>query len=161
MKVGVQAMNNRAIAGLAAASLALGSAGCHPHANCNPGAERDLFGVVLVHALGFCNSSGGTATPRAWTDEERAAADKAHAAAEHGDAGAQFELGAMYEAGRGVSRDDAEAAKWYRKSADQGFGRAQLALAFIYGTGRGIGHDDIQAYMWCTLAASSRGFTRL
>jgi hypothetical protein len=37
-----------------------------------------------------------------------------------GDADAQCKLGKMYENGRGVAQDYAEAVKWYRKSAEQG-----------------------------------------
>jgi TPR repeat protein len=32
----------------------------------------------------------------------------------------QYNLGLKYQCGRGVPRDDAEAAKWYRKAAEQG-----------------------------------------
>ena len=38
--------------------------------------------------------------------------------AEQGDAAAQALLGVMYETGRGVARDDARAAEWYRKASD-------------------------------------------
>ena len=41
-------------------------------------------------------------------------------AAERGDAQAQFNLGVMYDKGRGVSQDDAEAFKWYRQAAERG-----------------------------------------
>jgi TPR repeat protein len=33
---------------------------------------------------------------------------------------AQCSLGMMYRKGEGVPKDDAEAAKWFRKAADQG-----------------------------------------
>ncbi|MCH8040063.1 MAG: sel1 repeat family protein [Nitrospinae bacterium] len=48
--------------------------------------------------------------------------------ADQGDAQAQFELGFRHAHGYGVSRDDQEAAKWYRQAADQGDGDAQHAL---------------------------------
>src|SRR5439155_19848007 len=35
--------------------------------------------------------------------------------ADRGDRQAQFSLGLIYEAGEGVTRDDAQAAEWYRK----------------------------------------------
>jgi hypothetical protein len=38
--------------------------------------------------------------------------------ADQGDARAQSILGLMYESGRGVPQDYAEAVKWYRKAAD-------------------------------------------
>ena len=40
--------------------------------------------------------------------------------AEQGDATAQFNLGTMYDSGRGVRQDYAEAFRWYRKVAEQG-----------------------------------------
>ena len=39
-------------------------------------------------------------------------------AAEQGDAAAQFNLGSMYDDGRGVAQSSSEAFKWYRKAAD-------------------------------------------
>ena len=41
-------------------------------------------------------------------------------AAEQGDAEAQTSLGLMYDNGKGVPQDYAEAVKWYRKAAEQG-----------------------------------------
>ena len=49
-------------------------------------------------------------------------------AAERGDAQAQFNLGAMYAKGRGVSQDDAEAVRWFRQSAEQGDAQAQFKI---------------------------------
>ncbi|MFW9297617.1 tetratricopeptide repeat protein, partial [Glaesserella parasuis] len=40
--------------------------------------------------------------------------------AEQGDAVAQFNLGVMYDKGRGVNQDYHQAAKWYQKAAEQG-----------------------------------------
>ena len=48
--------------------------------------------------------------------------------AEQGNAKAQNELGLMYDKGRGVPQDNAEAAKWYRMAAVQGYAKGQLAL---------------------------------
>src|SRR5262249_56105582 len=39
-------------------------------------------------------------------------------AADQGDASGQLCLGAMYWQGRGVTRDDAEAARWFRRALD-------------------------------------------
>ena len=51
----------------------------------------------------------------------------------------------MYETGRGVERDYAEAAKWYLKAAEQGFAPAQNHLAMMYYSGRGVGQDYREA----------------
>ena len=40
-------------------------------------------------------------------------------ATEQGDADAQFNLGWLYENGWGVSKDYAEAVKWWQKAAEQ------------------------------------------
>ena len=48
-----------------------------------------------------------------WSKAPPAAVQKA---AEQGDAGAQFVLGAMYEHGQGVPKDDGQAAVWTRKA---------------------------------------------
>ena len=52
--------------------------------------------------------------------------------AESGDAEAQFNLGVMYEDGKGVPQSYAEAVKWFRKAADQGYAKAQFSLGRIY-----------------------------
>jgi TPR repeat protein len=41
-------------------------------------------------------------------------------AADKEDAGAMYDLGFMYENGNGVSKDPAEALRWYQKAADLG-----------------------------------------
>lgn len=59
-------------------------------------------------------------------------------AAKYGHAEAQFELGTMYAYGRGVDKNDAEAAKWLRAAAEQGLDMACLVL--------GIRYNDRQNY---------------
>lgn len=49
-------------------------------------------------------------------------------AAEEGIPEAQFTLGCCYESGRGIEKDFAEAAGWYRRSARAGFDRANESL---------------------------------
>jgi len=56
--------------------------------------------------------------------------------AEQGNAGAQFNLGVMYDEGQGVPQDYAEAVKWYRLAAERGFANAQYELGVKYATGR-------------------------
>jgi len=49
--------------------------------------------------------------------------------AQDGDARAQFNLGVLFDQGRGVMRNHVTAVHWWRKSADQGFASAQHNLA--------------------------------
>ena len=68
--------------------------------------------------------------------------------AAQGDAAAQYNLGLMYDEGRGVTRDDAQAVNWYRKAADQGDANAQNNLGFMYAEGRGVAQDYTQSADW-------------
>lgn len=65
----------------------------------------------------------------------------------------QFELGRMYEFGRGVPKDYAQAMLWYRKSADQGYAIAEFRLGILYANGLGVPRDESQAVSWYQKAA--------
>jgi hypothetical protein len=67
-------------------------------------------------------------------------------------AAAQFNLGLMYNNGHGVSENDAEAVRWYRKAADQGVAGPQNNLGFMYTTGEGVPENSIRAYVWWSMA---------
>jgi TPR repeat protein len=54
----------------------------------------------------------------------------------------------MYDAGEGISEDDAEAVKWYSLAADQGNSIAQNNLGAMYFAGEGVTEDKIAAYKW-------------
>lgn len=74
-------------------------------------------------------------------------------AADQNQGAAQAELGALFEAGRGVAADLTEAIRWYRKAAAQGVASAQMALGELYERGRGIGKDEGEAGRWYRKAA--------
>ncbi len=75
--------------------------------------------------------------------------------AEQGDADAQYNLGVMYEKGRGVPQDDKIALKWFTLSAEQGYARAQNNLGVMYYNGEGVIKDNVYAHMWGNIAASN------
>ncbi len=77
--------------------------------------------------------------------------------ADQGHARAQFNLGFMYDMGRGVPQDYTQAVKWYRLSADQGHAGAQGILGAMYDSGRGVPQDYAQALKWYRLAADQGG----
>ena len=65
-----------------------------------------------------------------------------------------FKKGGDFYFGRnGVSKDYAEAAKWYRKAAEQGHLDAQTNLGFCYANGKGVAKDEIEAVKWYRKAA--------
>jgi TPR repeat protein len=75
-------------------------------------------------------------------------------AADHGDADGQFNLGKMYEAGRGgLPSDSMEAARLFKFSADQGHAGGQLHLAYMYETGSGVLKDLREAARLYRLSA--------
>ena len=96
-----------------------------------------MMSRILVAISGLDGDHGTTV---------RRAADKGHA-------GAQFDLGAAYNRGAGVSEDPAAAAKWYRLAAYQGHANAQFRLGSMYRNGRGVPQDAREAVRWYRLAA--------
>ena len=90
----------------------------------------------------------------AWRRAEYAAAYRLWGPiADQGDPDAQFYLGFMKEYGQGVSRNDAEAIRWYRKAADQDHALAQFRLGDLYSNGEGSSRDEIEAAKWYRSAA--------
>ena len=56
-------------------------------------------------------------------------------AAEEGDPEAQYNLGVMYNFGRGLPQSDAQAMMWYREAAERGIADAAFRLGFMYNNG--------------------------
>jgi TPR repeat protein len=76
------------------------------------------------------------------------------AKANSGDAAAQVAVGECYADSKGVQRDYAQAAKWYRKAADKGDIRGELHLAGLYRDGgKNFPRDMVQAAEWYRKAA--------
>ena len=63
----------------------------------------------------------------------------------------------MYQAGRGVPRDDQLAVQWYRKAAEQGNATGQVNLGWMYKQGRGVPKNYVYAYMWMSIASEGLG----
>ena len=64
------------------------------------------------------------------------------AKAEAGDAESQVELGLRYDKGEGVAKDQAEAARWYRKAAEQNYAKGQNGLGALLLQGRRRGEGS-------------------
>ena len=65
-------------------------------------------------------------------------------------------IGEMYEKGEELSRDDAEAAKWYRKAADQGSMEAAMRVASRLILGQGVTQNYAEARRLCEEAAKRK-----
>ena len=124
---------------------------------------RHGHSLSLSVALALLLSIVGPAAPT-WADYEAGVqafsrADYATALrewrplAEQGHAGAQYQLGLLYDFSKGVPQDFATARQWYEKAAAQGHAGAQHNLGGMYEFGHGVTRDDVLAYMWYHLAA--------
>jgi len=71
----------------------------------------------------------------------------------HGSADAAYNLGWMYETGKGVPQDYREAAAWYRMAATQGDAAAQAKLGAMYKNALGLPRDLVEAYVWFSCSA--------
>jgi TPR repeat protein len=82
-----------------------------------------------------------------------AAANHFKQAADQGNAGAQYNLGLMYNDGQGVTKNRTEAAKLFHKAAEQGFAKAQDMLGLMYSNGKVVTRDYVLAHLWFHLAS--------
>ncbi|KAF9923785.1 hypothetical protein FBU30_006173 [Linnemannia zychae] len=74
-------------------------------------------------------------------------------AAEQGHAGAQYNIGNLYENGHGVQQDYSLAMTWYKKAAEQGYAIAQNNIGNLYANGHGVQQDYLLAMTWYKKAA--------
>ena len=73
--------------------------------------------------------------------------------ADAGDARAQSNIGVMYDRGKVVAEDDAEAARWFTLSAEGGFAPGQANLGKMYFNGNGVEQNYTNALHWYQAAA--------
>ena len=65
--------------------------------------------------------------------------------ASHGDAQAQYEIGAAYHDGDGVPQDLERAVHWYARACEQGHAEALFRLGMLRGAGKGCHADQAEA----------------
>lgn len=78
------------------------------------------------------------------------------AAAEQGDARAQFQLGQCYEKGLGVDIDSVQAVQWYTRAADQNDPDALYSLGLCYYYAIGV-PEDLKKAKACLRKAIATG----
>jgi uncharacterized protein len=74
--------------------------------------------------------------------------------ARSGSAAAQFELAGMLIRGKGVKKDEPQAADWCLRAAQQGYVPAECQLGRLYEDGIGVPDDMKEAVHWLQLANS-------
>jgi localization factor PodJL len=80
-------------------------------------------------------------------------------AAAANDPAAEYELGARYAEGRGMTQSMPEAVRWFERAAEAGFAPAQFRLASLNEKGEGM-KKDVQAARRLYLAAASKGHAK-
>ena len=83
----------------------------------------------------------------------RKAFARQHRAAAHNEPIAQFEVGTMYQNGRGAHADPAQAFRWFESAALKGNRRAMHSLANAYAEGWGADKNISEAARWYGRAA--------
>nr|WP_216856751.1 tetratricopeptide repeat protein [Acidisoma sp. S159] len=76
------------------------------------------------------------------------------AASRHGVLLANYEIGGLYENGRGVKKDYKKAFAWYQKAASQGDANSEFKVGDFYDNGVGVRRDYKQAIAWYERAAA-------
>ena len=130
---------------------------------CDCGAQRG--GVVTCRSLirnsirwlsVVCLLSAISAQAKPNTQDEHAASvPELQTKAAQGFVIQEMELAADYFVGRGVPKDLAQSAYWYRKAADQGNPSAQMNLGYLYVSGIGVTRDPAEGAKWYRRASSS------
>jgi TPR repeat protein len=118
---------------------------------------KTLFTLALILLAGYAiiTWTGADKNLTAIVEGDYTIAQKQfREAAERGDAAAQYSLALMYDSGKGVPQDDAEALRWYQEAAEQGYGPAQYNLSMVYFFGKGTPQDSVAAYKWIILASA-------
>ena len=108
--------------------------------------------ILAIFCCAFLASAPGAKADLA-SDQDMAS--RYLRSAQSGDDESQFYIGALYSAGIGVPRSDAEAFRWFSRAADQGHSHAMLILAGLYATGRGVTKDNVKAYKWAYIVSAA------
>jgi uncharacterized protein len=122
----------------------------------NRGFWNALLGVgtaLLAGSALWADAAAGTAAFK--RGDYQAAFKEWKAAADKGQAEAQYDLGLLYAKGLGVQRDLQVAQQWYEAAAAQGNAQAEYTLGQMYAQGWGIPANEASTLRWMQLASDS------
>jgi hypothetical protein len=116
---------------------------------------KNIIAVVLLFIMFSTNSFADYAKGfEAYNNDDYATALKEwEPLAEQGDSDAQYNLGRMYDHGKGVLQNYTTAIKWYSAAAEQGNADANFEMGRMYHNGKGVSKDYIAASKWYKAAA--------
>jgi TPR repeat protein len=114
-----------------------------------------LLSLVLSVPAAFADQDADfeTAVRLVEQGQHELAASRMRALAQQGHAGAQFNLGFLYDMGWGVERDVYAAFNWYSLAASQELPDAEFNVGAMYFIGRGVDKDIDRAIIWFRRAA--------
>ncbi|HID49498.1 MAG TPA: sel1 repeat family protein, partial [Chromatiales bacterium] len=113
--------------------------------------KTPLFSPLFFVLLLLASAPPVQADRSDWVQVQRF--ERQLAEARQGKLSAMYEVGRMYERGRGVDVDLGKAAQWYQQAASAGNAPAQARLGILYFEGRGVAQDHQRAYTLLKKAA--------
>jgi ankyrin repeat protein len=117
--------------------------------------------ALFVSVTGKTDVQALTADPGKMEEAKRAvrlkdyvkAAELFNVLAEAGSEDALYQLGALYQTGKGVKKDYTKALYLFQQAAEKGQAKAQYSLAQMYENGWGTTPDQQHAFIWYTRSA--------
>ncbi|EFC41815.1 predicted protein [Naegleria gruberi] len=67
----------------------------------------------------------------------------------------QFNIGFLYQNGKGDKQDYSKAMEWYLKAAENGHSASQFQIGWLYKHGKGVKQDYSKAMEWYLKAAGN------
>lgn len=113
---------------------------------------KSLTAILCTLVLSLTLSIQVSANPDDWGMVQRF--NKQKGLADQGNVKAMYDVGKLYERGRGVKRDIVKAAEFFQKSADAGYPSAQARLGILYFEGRGVKQNYKKALSFLNSAAN-------
>lgn len=112
-----------------------------------------LKAFLLCLCLGFSFNNSAFANSADWGLVNRFEGQLEQA--QNGKVKAMYEVGRLFERGRGTNKSLSSAASWYEKASDAGHSSAKARLGKMYLEGRGVNKDMNKAYKLISAAANS------
>lgn len=109
---------------------------------------------ILMLVVTLSVATPVSANPADWGMAQRF--NKQNKLATEGNIKAMYDVGKLYERGRGVYKNMTKAAEWFQKAADGGNTSAQARLGILYFEGRGVKQNYTKALKLLNAAAQAR-----
>ena len=116
--------------------------------------KKSLFSILTILFVTLTLSIPATANIGDWGMVQHF--NKLKEMAESGKVQAMYDVGKLYERGRGVNKNRIKAAEWFQKAALSGHASAQARLGILYFEGRGVNQDYNKALRLLNAAAKQK-----